>query len=53
MRQLELLLTMVIIPFVGKMLGRKCAYWGIFCPPIPAIVLKMNHPLTFLMLCSR
>ncbi|EEH10773.1 predicted protein [Histoplasma capsulatum G186AR] len=27
-QQLELLLTMVIIPFVGKYLGRKCAYWG-------------------------
>lgn len=28
MHQLELLLTMVLIPFVGKFLGRKCAYWG-------------------------
>ena len=28
MQQLELLLTMVLIPFVGKFLGRKCAYWG-------------------------
>ncbi|EEP82742.1 predicted protein [Uncinocarpus reesii 1704] len=28
MRQLELLVTMVIIPFAGKFLGRKCAYWG-------------------------
>ncbi|ODH26468.1 hypothetical protein ACO22_04598 [Paracoccidioides brasiliensis] len=27
-QQLELLLTMVIIPFVGKYLGRKCAYLG-------------------------
>lgn len=26
--QLELLLTMVLVPFVGKYLGRKCAYWG-------------------------
>ncbi|PKY08043.1 hypothetical protein P168DRAFT_314171 [Aspergillus campestris IBT 28561] len=26
--QLELLLSMVIVPFVGKFLGRKCAYWG-------------------------
>ncbi|KAL4796973.1 hypothetical protein BDV19DRAFT_387842 [Aspergillus venezuelensis] len=26
--QLELLLTMVLVPFVGKFLGRKCAYWG-------------------------
>lgn len=29
-QQLELLLTMVIIPFAGKFLGRKCAYWGTF-----------------------
>jgi len=28
LQQLELLLTMVIIPFTGKFLGRKCAYWG-------------------------
>ncbi|KAL4949042.1 hypothetical protein BDW69DRAFT_175249 [Aspergillus filifer] len=26
--QLELLLTMVLVPFVGKFLGRKCAFWG-------------------------
>ncbi|KAM5453225.1 hypothetical protein MaudCBS49596_003004 [Microsporum audouinii] len=27
-QQLEMLLTLVLIPFVGKFLGRKCAYWG-------------------------
>ncbi|KAL2865817.1 uncharacterized protein BJX67DRAFT_357449 [Aspergillus lucknowensis] len=26
--QLELLLTMVLVPFIGKYLGRKCAYWS-------------------------
>lgn len=26
--QLELLLTMVVVPFVGKYLGRKTAYWS-------------------------
>lgn len=26
--QLELLLTMVLVPFMGKFLGRKCAYWS-------------------------
>lgn len=26
--QLELLLTMVIVPYLGKYFGRKCAYWG-------------------------
>lgn len=28
MQQLEQLVTMVVIPFAGKFLGRKCAYWG-------------------------
>ncbi|KAK2877206.1 hypothetical protein FQN49_001356 [Arthroderma sp. PD_2] len=27
-QQLEMLLTLVLIPFAGKFLGRKCAYWG-------------------------
>lgn len=27
-QQLELLLSMIIIPFFGKWVGRKCAYWG-------------------------
>ncbi|KAF3492165.1 uncharacterized protein GIQ15_01682 [Arthroderma uncinatum] len=27
-QQLEMLLTLVLIPFVGKFLGRRCAYWG-------------------------
>ena len=26
--QLEMLLSMVLVPFIGKFLGRKCAYWG-------------------------
>ena len=26
--QLELLLSMVLVPFIGKYFGRKCAYWG-------------------------
>ena len=33
MEQLELLLTMVLVPFVGKYLGRKCAYWSEFLLP--------------------
>lgn len=28
LQQLELLLTMVVIPAFGKYLGRKCAYWS-------------------------
>ena len=28
LQQLELLLNMVVVPLVGKMAGRKFAYWG-------------------------
>lgn len=28
LQQLELLLTMVVVPYVGKYLGRKFAYYG-------------------------
>lgn len=28
LQQLELLLTMVVVPLAGKMAGRKFAYWG-------------------------
>ena len=28
LQQLELLLTMVIVPYFGKYFGRKAAYWG-------------------------
>jgi hypothetical protein len=28
LQQLELLLTMVIVPYIGKYFGRKAAYWG-------------------------
>lgn len=30
LQQLELLLTMVVVPYIGKYFGRKCAYWGKF-----------------------
>lgn len=30
LQQLELLLTMVVVPYVGKYFGRKCAYWGMY-----------------------
>jgi len=33
--QLQLLLTMVLVPFIGKYLGRKFAYWSILsCHPL-------------------
>ncbi|TKA71328.1 hypothetical protein B0A49_05372 [Cryomyces minteri] len=28
LQQLELLLTLVVAPYVGKYFGRRCAYWG-------------------------
>lgn len=28
LQQLELILTMVLIPYIGKYFGRKLAYWG-------------------------
>lgn len=28
LEQLELLLTMVLVPYLGKYFGRKAAYWG-------------------------
>ena len=31
LQQLELLLTMVLVPYIGKYFGRKVAYWGKTC----------------------
>jgi hypothetical protein len=31
LQQMELLLTMVLVPYIGKYFGRKCAYWGNSC----------------------
>ena len=28
LQQLELLLTMVLVPYLGRYFGRKCAFWG-------------------------
>lgn len=28
LQQLELILTMVLVPYLGKYFGRKAAYWG-------------------------
>lgn len=30
LEQIQLLLTMVVVPFAGKYLGRKFAYWSTF-----------------------
>jgi Mitochondrial import 2 len=31
LQQLEMMLSMVIVPYMGKYFGRKFAYWGEFC----------------------
>ena len=33
LEQIQLLLTMVVVPFAGKYLGRKFAYWSRSSPP--------------------
>lgn len=43
LQQLELLLTMVLVPFVGKYLGRRCAYWGEWlCGPLSGLFLFLD-----------
>ncbi|KAK6530336.1 hypothetical protein TWF694_003693 [Orbilia ellipsospora] len=39
MKQLELLLSMVLIPFAGKWLGRRCAIW------VWARVMQWKYPV--------
>ncbi|KAK4556538.1 hypothetical protein LTR86_006109 [Recurvomyces mirabilis] len=40
LQQLELLLTMVLVPYLGKYFGRKCAYWGW------AKFMEWNYPVS-------
>ncbi|CAK3757096.1 Hypothetical predicted protein [Lecanosticta acicola] len=40
LQQLELMLTLVLIPYLGKYFGRKCAYWGW------AKVMKWKYPVS-------
>jgi hypothetical protein len=42
LQQLELLLTMVLVPYLGKYFGRKCAYWGM----TDSWWIALNVPLT-------
>lgn len=39
--QLELLLSMVLVPFVGKYLGRKCAYWSMYSVSLVVIIARV------------
>lgn len=38
LEQIQLLLTMVVVPFAGKYLGRKFAYWSTFSPRLPCLI---------------
>lgn len=38
LQQLELMLTLVLVPFFGKFIGRKCAYWGASCYHLACLV---------------
>lgn len=37
LEQMQLLLTMIIVPFAGKFFGRKFAYWSTSCCPMPGL----------------
>lgn len=37
LEQIQLLLTMIIVPFAGKFLGRKFAYWS----TLPCLCLRL------------
>lgn len=39
LEQLQLLMTMILVPFVGKYFGRKFAYWSTLQPS--------NYPICF------
>jgi len=50
LQQLELLLTMVLVPYMGKYFGRKAAYWGkillsLLGVQVPSISDEIGHGL--------
>ncbi|QDS67781.1 hypothetical protein FKW77_006577 [Venturia effusa] len=50
LQQIELLLTMVVVPYVGKYFGRKCAYWGwakIMEWKYPGLEVSITNPKLF------
>ena len=42
LQQLELILTMVLVPYAGKYFGRKCAYWGGCAVPLFSCALPFR-----------
>ncbi|KAI9712215.1 MAG: hypothetical protein M1812_006950 [Candelaria pacifica] len=49
LQQMELLLTMVVVPYIGKYFGRKCAYWGWakFMMWRYPVEIKVTSPIAF------
>ncbi|KAK8218999.1 hypothetical protein HDK77DRAFT_498437 [Phyllosticta capitalensis] len=50
LQQLELLLTMVVVPYLGKYFGRKCAYWSwakFMEWKYPDVEVRVTSPATF------
>ncbi|KAI0842566.1 hypothetical protein F5Y06DRAFT_257956 [Hypoxylon sp. FL0890] len=45
LEQLQLLLTMILVPFAGKYLGRKFAYWSMFIRYLCWSLLDSNTAL--------
>jgi hypothetical protein len=46
LEQIQLLLTMVVVPFAGKYLGRKFAYWSTFSTRDPMFSLEDDDDKT-------
>lgn len=46
LQQLELLLTMVVVPYLGKYFGRKCAYWGVWYTTV-SLYFVMTNPTSY------
>ena len=46
LEQLQLLLTMILVPFAGKYFGRKFAYWSMPTFPPPPSPLPESRCLT-------
>jgi hypothetical protein len=44
--QLELLLSMVLVPFVGKYFGRRCAYWSM----LPYLLIEIRFSYLYIIL---
>lgn len=44
LEQLQLLLTMILVPFAGKYFGRKFAYWSTYVPVLYGPSMSLTTP---------